>query len=144
MSAVTWDDSELQAALGRLISEMPQKTQNCMQNACLAVEAQAKENCPAATGELRRSIQSEVEGGGTMIHGRVGTNTDYAIYVHEGTGIYSSSGAGRSDVPWTYYSDRLGHFVKTSGIKSTPFMADALTTMAPQIADYFMGVLEGA
>lgn len=144
MSALTWDDSKLQAALARLQTTMPDKTQQCMQNAVLAVQAEAQNNCPTDTGELRRSIQAEVTNEGGSISGKVGTSLDYAIYIHEGTGIYSRTGAGRKDVPWTYYSDSLGHFVKTSGVKSTPFMEDALTTMAPQIVDYFMGVIDDA
>ena len=42
------------------------------------------ENSPRRvdTGRLKNSIKGEVEGGDTVV---VGTNVEYAIYVHEGT-----------------------------------------------------------
>ncbi len=50
----------------------------------LAGEASAKENAPVDTGNLRRSITSEVEKGSNPF-GRVGTNVVYAVYQEIGT-----------------------------------------------------------
>lgn len=108
-------------------------------NACLAIEAGAKERCPANTGTLRRSIITEVEANGYQIEGKVGTTLDYAPYVHEGTGIYSRTGAGRKEVPWTYYSQKDGKFYKTSGIQPHPFLEEAADEVAAHIDDYFGG-----
>lgn len=138
---LSYDDADLQNAVKEMTEKMPSKVVECLRNACLKVEADAKNNCPKATGELRRSIQTEVNGDGQTAEGIVGTNCDYAIYVHEGTGIYSRTGSGRSDVPWTYYSDKLGHFVKTSGIHSTPFLENAMNTNRSSIVEYFKGVI---
>ena len=105
--------------------------------ACLAIEAEARERCPVKTGELRRSITHEVKTEGDVIEGKVGSNLDYAPYIHEGTGIYSRSGSGRKDVPWVYFDGTEFH--TTSGIRPTPFLEDAVNVIAPQILDYFRG-----
>lgn len=47
----------------------------------LAVEAHAKVNCPVDTGNLRNSITHTVDENTAYI----GTNVEYAPYVHEGT-----------------------------------------------------------
>ena len=49
------------------------------------VEAQAKRDCPVDTGRLRASITTEVFATGTDLGVRVGSNVNYASYVHDGT-----------------------------------------------------------
>jgi hypothetical protein len=44
--------------------------------------------CPVNNGRLRASIAQEIRLESTGLVGRVGTNVEYALYVHEGTGIY--------------------------------------------------------
>lgn len=48
-------------------------------------ERYAKERTPVDTGRLRSSISGQVEGTGTGVRGRVGTNVEYAPYVEFGT-----------------------------------------------------------
>lgn len=79
-----------------------------MEKACLVVETDAKNNCPVDMGILRASITSEVEVTSDAIVGRIGSNEEYAPYVHEGTGIYAAGGNGRK-TPWTYYA-RMGKY----------------------------------
>lgn len=50
-------------------------------NGCLAIEADAKKNCPVDTGNLRASISNTV---GDM-EGEVGSNVEYANFVELGT-----------------------------------------------------------
>lgn len=66
-----------------------------LEKACLVVENAAKSKVPVDTGNLRSSITHEVEGN----EGVVGTNVEYAPYVEFGTGLFSSQGDGRQDVP---------------------------------------------
>jgi HK97 gp10 family phage protein len=66
-----------------------------LNKACLIVQNSAKEKVPVNTGNLRNSITYEVEGN----EGIVGTNVEYAPYVEFGTGLFSSLGDGRQDVP---------------------------------------------
>lgn len=96
----------------------------------LMVEAEAKVLCPVDTGELRDSITTEVEGDEC----RVGTNKEYAPYVHQGTGIYAANGDGRQNVPWRY-QDLNGNWHTTSGQKPQPFLANALINKEPEIKE---------
>lgn len=87
----------IQAATLQIIMEESKK----MEKACFVVEAQAKQDCPVDMGVLRASITSEVEVSSNEIIGRIGSNEEYAPYVHNGTGIYAVNGDGRKS-PWVY------------------------------------------
>lgn len=106
-----------------------------IKDACLLVERVAKENAPVASGELRRSIESKVMGN----EGEVGTDLFYAPYIEYGTGIFSSKGDGRKDVPW-YYQDISGQWHATSGMKPRPYLIPAYENNRDKIkeiiADY--------
>lgn len=55
---------------------------------CRRVANEGKRRCPVDEGRLRASIDWAVTTHGTTILGTVGTDVDYAVYVHEGTGLY--------------------------------------------------------
>lgn len=55
--------------------------------------------CPVNNGRLRASITQEVISEPTGPIGRVGTNVEYALFVHEGTGVYGPRGAPYTIVP---------------------------------------------
>lgn len=57
------------------------------------VEAAAKRLCPVDQGRLRSSISTELRTGPTGLFVQVGTDVEYAMFVHEGTGIYGPRGA---------------------------------------------------
>ena len=88
--------------------------------ACAVVERAAKQKAPKKSGDLRRSIQSEVNG----TEGIVFTPLEYAPYVEYGTGLFAENG-GRKDVPWWYKNDD-GKWVSTRGQHPQPFMRPAL------------------
>lgn len=52
------------------------------------VKNAAQRLCPVDQGRLRASISTELAFDDGELVVRVGTNVDYAIYVHNGTGIY--------------------------------------------------------
>lgn len=99
---------------------------NKMEKACLIVENQAKQDCPVDEGILRASITSEVDVTESAIVGRVGSNLEYAPYVHNGTGIYAKDGDGRK-TPWAYKVKSGKHkgFHFTRGQRPHPFLEDA-------------------
>ena len=66
-----------------------------LEKACLVVENSAKMKAPVDSGNLRNSITHVVQGN----EGIVGTNVEYAPDVEFGTGLFSSLGDGRKDVP---------------------------------------------
>lgn len=94
-----------------------------VEKACLLVENQAKMDCPVDEGVLRASITSETEVTETEIVGRIGSNEEYAPYVHNGTGIYAKDGNGRK-TPWIYQikSSRRRGYYHTVGQRAQPFL----------------------
>lgn len=103
-----------------------------LKDACLLVEREAKEKCPVASGELRRSIESVIKGN----VGEVGSDLFYAPYVEYGTGLFSSSGDGRKDVPW-HYLDVKGNWHTTSGQHPHPYLIPAYENNRDKIAKIF-------
>ena len=110
------DTKKLEAALGK---------------ACALVERAAKQKTPKGTGELRRSITSQVIPNGFGATGIVFTPLEYAPYVEFGTGLFAENG-GRQDVPWNYKDDE-GEWHSTSGMHPQPFMRPALDENRAQI-----------
>lgn len=106
----------------KMVMDMSQK----MDKACLVVESQAKQNCPVDIGILRASITSETEVTASEIVGRIGSNEEYAPYVHNGTGIYAKDGNGRK-TPWGYTVRAGKHkgFHWTQGQRPQPFLENA-------------------
>lgn len=102
-----------------------ESVEQAMKEATLFVESVAREKAPKKMGDLRRSIESKVEVNGDEVVGTVFTPLFYAPYVEYGTGLYSSKGNGRKDVPWVYCDD-AGNFHTTSGMHPQPFMEPAL------------------
>ena len=105
--------------------------QDILTKSCLLVERSAKQRAPKGTGELRRSIESKVEG----TEGVIFTPLEYAPYVEYGTGLFAENG-GRTDVPWRYKDDE-GKWHTTSGMKPHPYMRPALNENRSKIIDLF-------
>lgn len=145
MSNIFVNAKEVLQALNLFKSKtLPAATREGMEKVCLKVEADSKKNCPASnTGNLRASITHEVvEEDDGEIAGYVGSNLDYAPYVHQGTGIYAIEGNGRKEVPWSYYDERKGEWQSTKGIKPTPFIQMAIDENREDIINYFEGVIK--
>lgn len=102
-----------------------QGLKQAMGKACALVEGEAKKKAPKDNGELRRSIQYEVQNDGGDIVGVVFTPLEYAPYVEFGTGLYAEDGNGRKDVPWCYQDDE-GEWHSTRGQHPQPFLRPAL------------------
>lgn len=120
------DNESFVASMEQATIEIIEKTSKNMQKACLLVEADAKKECPVDMGVLRASITSDVQVDESGITGIIGSNLEYAPYVHNGTGVYAKDGNGRK-TPWAYVS-RGGkykgyHFTK--GQKPQPFLENA-------------------
>lgn len=109
----------------------PQQLEEAMGKACAVVERAAKKKAPKGTGELRRSITSDIEEEPDGVVGVVYTPLLYAPYVEYGTGLFAEEG-GRQDVPWVYQDDK-GEWHTTSGQHPQPFMRPALTESEKRI-----------
>ena len=113
------------------IDELIRRTIIGVKDACELIEADAVERCPegdhegADTVSLAHSIATKIDVNGAKVVGIVGTGLDYAVYVHEGTGIMSRTGMGRKhDLPWSYKDDE-GNWHTTSGMEANPFLEKA-------------------
>ena len=122
------------------------KLRNAMEKACADVEGDAKENAPKDTGNLRNQMQYKVEVRGTDIVGTVFNPEEYAIYVHEGTGLSDNGywvyvkdggGGGGRTTGKRYTKERAKQIVAimrsegldayyTNGMQPRPFLTDAL------------------
>jgi len=99
--------------------------------------------CPVDEGRLRASLTLEMRREGDEAVARVGTNLEYGLYVHEGTGIY----VGRPPITpkrgrylrWPaknntggrrrYRGGSTARYVyakSVKGVKGRPFLANAL------------------
>lgn len=92
------------------------------------------ENSPRRvdTGRLKLSVNYRVVQDGEESVLYVGTNTRYAVYVHEGTGIYHPQGR---QTPWIYRDER-GAFHQTRGMKPNRFLKNAIVKNEKQIEEY--------
>lgn len=63
----------------------------------------AKRLCPVDEGRLRSSLAFELRQDKASLVGRVGTNLEYGLFVHEGTGIYAGKG---------YITPKRGKFLR--------------------------------
>lgn len=77
------------------------------------------------TGRLRGSIAHQV--GGDSVE--VGTNVDYAVYVHEGTGKYAIGG-GTPKERWVYRDPLTGKFRMGFPQKPRRFIKNAMERFA--------------
>ena len=90
------------------------------------VAEKAKEKVGVGTGALRADTRSlGVEIVGDEVHGAVGNSLEYAIYHHQGTGIYASDGNGRK-TPWVYEDPKTGEKIYTRGSKPNPYLKDTI------------------
>ena len=142
-TAISAESAELEQALKDFVElRLPKACAAAMEQACLVVEADSKKNCPVSDGTLRESITHAVEEDGETVVGYIGSNIDYAPYIHQGTGIYALMGNGRKEVPWIYYDSKTGEFVSTEGIQPTPFIQDAVEANRAGILTYFGGIVD--
>lgn len=106
---------------------------------------QARRNAPVDEGRLRASLAMEMRSANGSPIGRVGTNVEYAMYVHEGTGVEAGRGyilpVRARVLRWAainntgsgtrrYRGGATQQFVyakRSRGVKARPFLRDALT-----------------
>jgi phage gpG-like protein len=93
----------------------------------------ARRGAPVDRGPLRASLAIQYRSGPQNAPvARIGSNLPYAIYVHEGTGIYGPRGAmirprRAPFMVWTPRGSKRAVFAKqTKGMKGRPFLLNAL------------------
>ena len=121
----------------QVLRELDNKIATILESVGEHIEGEAQEelnNDPRHidTGNLKNRITHKVENNEDAVY--IGTNVEYAIYVHEGTGLYAVSGNGRK-TPWAYM-DSKGNWHVTRGIKPNRFLKNAMERNADQIKTY--------
>lgn len=120
---VKFGSRALSNALAKYGESVEGEVKRIVVDTAIMILSNAKALAPADDGNLRDSIELEVRNGGLTAIVRV--TASYAVYVEFGTGIYAVEGDGRK-TPWTYYSNKLGRFVTTKGMKPQPFWFPAI------------------
>lgn len=88
------------------------------------LKGQAVKNTPSDTGVLRNSFITQVKVDKDRIVGKVGNTSQYAAYVHQGTGIYVPGGR---KTKWKYFvaTGKYKGWHTTNGQKPNPFLLRA-------------------
>lgn len=73
----------------RFESELEDAIAGALEEIGIVAEGDAKRRCPVDTGRLRNSITHALDGAGKCV--MVGTNVEYAVYVHEGTSRHAGT-----------------------------------------------------
>ena len=108
------------------VNKMQELLMQNMEQTLDHVAGKAKEKVGVGTGALRADTRSlGVEIVGDEVHGAVGNSLEYAIYHHQGTGIYASDGNGRK-TPWVYEDPKTGEKIYTRGSKPNPYLKDTI------------------
>ncbi len=115
---------------------LPEALAKGLEYAGQLVENEAKKNCPVDDGILRASITHEVDEENLSV--TIGSNVEYAPYVHEGTGIYHPEGRKTA---WKY-TTADGQTYISHGQKPNPFLRDAVDNNMDKIAEKFENLIE--
>lgn len=110
-------------------------------------ETAAKRRAPVDNGKLRASITSQTDIQGKRIVGTIWTPVFYAIYQHEGTGVYAGNGPIKpKNGKFLVFKPKQGHpqgkgrkggkgglvFARqVKGVPPNPFLEDALKSVVP-------------
>lgn len=120
------DTRAFEQACDNSVNKMQELLMQNMELTLDHVAGKAKERVGVGTGALRADTRSlGVEIVGDEVHGAVGNSLEYAIYHHQGTGIYASDGNGRK-TPWVYDDPKTGEKIYTRGSKPNPYLKDTI------------------
>ncbi len=124
---------------------LPEQVIKALDDVCLTIIQDAQKRFPKESkneegGRIRESLGYAITEENGVFTGRVGSNNEIAIYVHEGTGLYAIEGNGRKDVPWSY-QDRKGNWHTTSGMHPNQFLREAIEENRDYILENFEEIL---
>lgn len=123
MADLVWNDGALRLLLASPVGAVGKD----LARRAIRVTNKAKQLCPKDTGRLSQSITWKITVSGLGLDAIVGTNVEYAVYVHEGTRPHVIEGK-----PWLYWKGaahpvrRVNH----PGTRAHRFLVDALPAAA--------------
>lgn len=113
-----------------VLKDIDAATQRFLRGGGASIESNMKQRAPVDLGNLRNSILANVDADGDGPYVDVGPTAEYAPYVEYGTGRFVSGGR---QTPWTYFDEKLGQFVTTSGMRAQPFAKPGFDAARPTI-----------
>lgn len=130
--------------------QLPQKVYEAMEYSMLSLMEPLKREAPVDNGLLRASITYDINiNEKNQVVARVGimsgqasdsgvTVGQYALWVHQGTGIYAEEGNGRK-TPWRYYVEdgKYKGWHLTQGQKANPFLRRGVNNNKANINTWF-------
>ena len=133
------DTKAFEQACDNSVNQMQELLMQNMENTLDYLAQKAGGKVGVDTGALRadtRSLGSQVVG--DEVRGAVGNTLEYALYHHQGTGIYAVNGNGRK-TPWIYENPKTGKKVFTKGSKPNPYLKDTIEQEQSNIAKWLGG-----
>ncbi len=124
----------------RLPARVEKKAEKAVKQTTLLIEAAAVRKAPRKTGNLQNSGTSGFSGSGFNIVGEVKFTAKYAIFVHEGTGIFGPEQReieifprGKKALFWPGAAHPVKR-VRQKGIRGRPFLKAAFEEEQPKLA----------
>lgn len=106
--------------------EKSPKVDKALGKGAARIQAQVKMLTPVDTGNLRNKIFLDHP---KLMEYAVQTNVEYALYVEYGTGKLGDPSVPHTNKEsWTYYSDKLKHYVTTHGQKPAHMFTKGFAT----------------
>jgi len=132
MARITYSGRQLMRAAQRFEEGLLDKVSDIVYETARLIKTEAQALAPVDDSSLKDSIEMKMLG---KYNAEVTVSVGYAIFVEFGTGIYAEGpgGSRAKKIPWVYYSEKLGHWVTSSGIKAQPFWGPAVDAGS----DYF-------
>ena len=125
----------LDSSLDKICNNIKKKIENnankLVEDCTKILYEEIKKECPVDTGELRDSIEYNIEKSNNSVKGTITSNKKYLIYVLYGTGKYAINGRGRN-TPWTY-QDSNGKWHYTLGQQPNNFFRRAFINKEGEI-----------
>lgn len=128
------DDADLK----KLPARLADAAERGVKRVTLSIETAAVKNAPERTGNLQNSSTVQFKGAGFETVGEVRFTAKYALYVHEGTGIFGPKGkpfgpVEKKALKWTG-PDGLAVFAKSViGMPGRPFLKKAFEEEGPKL-----------
>ena len=120
------------SALAKAPTIIRKHIDNAIYKSIYEVKGRAQNATPVMTGALHDNWKETFRD----FFGELQPMQPYAIYVHEGTGIYATSGTRAKKIPWVYKSQD-GQFYTTRGQKATKFLQKGVDSAYPTIKSIF-------
>ncbi|MGE8004383.1 HK97-gp10 family putative phage morphogenesis protein [Lysinibacillus sp. NPDC093216] len=125
MAKITFSGRQLLKAAKQFEKGLLDEVSDVVYETARLIQTHAKALAPFDDGGLKDSIEMKMIG---KYNAEVTVGANYAIYVEYGTGVYAEGpgGSRAKKIPWSYYSEKLGHWVTTEGMKAQPFWGPAV------------------